>query len=290
MTTKIFFAHLPRPVQQSTTRTPGTPSALHEPPNRLCHSHTSTGHVTHASAPPARPPLRPPLPRPLMRRPRHPRPPASHPAPGITSPLLRPLPPRHRRARHRQTTSSTMADDRIPTRPRASSGPTRLDGGVVDDDAHRQCPRGSTGASSSATTATTTRTVRADAALRARHGRQRAPSGPTRLDGRVVVGDSGNDDAHRQGRCGSTGASWTTTRTVRADAARRAPRRRWQRRRRRAPSGPTRLDGRLVVCSNGDNDAHRQGPRGSTGASSSVTSATTTRTVRADAARRARHG
>ena len=94
--------------------------------------------------------------------------------------------------------------------------------------------------------------------------------------------------AHRQGRHGSTGASSTTTRTVRAHAARRARRRLRQRRRRRAPSGSTRLDGRVVVGGSGDDDAHRQGPRGSTGASSSEATATRTRSVRAHAARRAR--
>jgi len=104
--------------------------------------------------------------------------------------------------------------------------------------------------------------------------RRRAPSGPARLDGRVVVGGSGDDDSHRQGPRGSMGASsaaavTTVTRTVRAHAARRA-----RRRRRRASSGLTRLDGR-VVGGSGDDDAHHQGPRGSTSTSSSAAAAAT---------------
>jgi len=147
--------------------------------------------------------------------------------------------------------------------------------------AHRQGPRGSTGASSSAAAATTTRTVRVHAVRRARRSRRRAPSGPTRLDGRVVCSGGNDGNAHRQGPRGSTGASSTTTCTVRAHAARRARRRR-QRRRRRASSGPTQLEGRVV-----DNDVHRQGRTRLDGASLAAAE-TTTRTVGAHAARRAR--
>ena len=287
---------------QDTSRTP--PHPPHAPPSdRLSRAHSCEGRDTHA-------------PRlPIPRRASH-RLSCAHSRPGTvardtgrqppaqwrTTVYLRA--PAHRQGRHGSTGASSTTTRTVRAhaarrarrrlrqrrRRRAPSGPMRLDGRVMDDNAHRQGPRGSTGASSSVTAATTTRTVRADAARRARHGRRRAPSGPTRLAGRLVLCSNGDDDALRQGPRGSTGASSSVTaasktRTVRADAARRA-----RHGRRRAPSGPTRLDGRVVVGGSGDDHAHRQGRRGSTGASSSVAAATTTRTVRAVAARRARHG